>query len=159
DGLDEMFAEIADQPGCEDFFGNAAIRPEGEYTFESNGVLNAVDARFSFTIDVKLTPACARGVAGANAVIDAATCSRFEDNLTGDGGSISGASCSLVGGGCSCKVSSVAMMLGGSTMYEVRGDQLIEDGESDPFCVAGDQLKVRTSATSGMAGTLTFQRK
>jgi hypothetical protein len=44
-------------------------------------------------------------------------------------------------------------------MYEVQGDQLIQDGDSNPFCVTGDQLQVRSTAASTDEGTLTFQRK
>lgn len=51
------------------------------------------------------------------------------------------------------------MVASSRTMYEVQGDQLILDGTSNPFCVTGDQLLVRTSASAMEEGTLTFQRK
>jgi hypothetical protein len=98
-------------------------------------------------------------VGGPNAKLDAASCGRYESTLAEGSDSIAGGRCNFAGGVCSCTTSSVAMTLPPLTMYEVQGDQLILDGTSNPFCVTGDQLLVRTSASAMEEGTLTFQRK
>jgi hypothetical protein len=160
DGLEDMFADIADQPGCEDFFGAFRASANGEFTFSEDGMASVEGSSFTFQIDVKVTSACVKGLGGANATLDSARCDMMESSQANrDSQSIAGATCSFGGGACNCKVASVPMPLGGNGPYEVQGNDLIQGGDTNPFCVDGDRLTVRTSAGAGTDGTLTLQRK
>ena len=160
DGLEDVFKDIADQPGCGDFFVGARTSANGEFTFDPDGMLTVEASSFTFQLDVKVTPACVKGLGGDNATLDSARCSMLQDNLmNGDSEAIQAATCSFSGGNCGCKVTSLPMAIAGSGPYEVQGTNLIQGGDTNPYCVEGDRLTIRTSSSAMNNGTMTFQRK
>lgn len=160
DGLEGAFAEIADAPGCEDFFQLGTITPAGEYTFEEDGTLTVAGASFAFAVELTLSPECVQGIGGAKEPLElsAAICNSFADSL-GMGDGIEKASCQFSGGDCKCSAKSAAMSLGGGGSYEVDGEELVQDGDRNGFCVDGDALRIHTSSSASQTGILSFERK
>ena len=160
DGLEGAFAEIADAPGCEDFFQLGTITPAGEYTFDEDGTLTVAGASFAFAVELTLSPECVQGIGGAKEPVklSAAICNSFADSL-GMGDSIDEASCQFSGGDCKCSAMSGAMPIGGGGAYDVDGEELVQDGDRNGFCVEGDELRIHTSSSASQTGILTFERK
>lgn len=156
DDFIQLMGSAVDKPECNGLIVDTQTDATGTFTFTETTM--STTATLSIDVTARYTPACAMAIANGAAVDLPAVCSNLDEQYA-QMGTVSGASCSIVGANCDC-ILSFEQSLSTSENYSVSGSTITYPGDPDPitFCVEGDKLKMG-GRTGPAALVLTLSRQ
>jgi hypothetical protein len=158
EGFLKLFDAELEEPECDGTFRSVDAQVSGTYTFSKDGTLSQ-DLTLQVDIDTLWSKSCLSAIAGGASVDIDATCKSLENTYSMQA-EFEGASCSVKGSACACLITSTPMAEMSSGAYKVQGKNLVDvmDGDSTPFCVAGDTLTL-SATSSSLNGQIILVRK
>jgi hypothetical protein len=153
-----LFEGQLSDPECDGTFRGVDAHASGTYAFSKDGVASS-DITIQLDLDTVWSKSCLSAIAGSAIVDLAATCRSVERTYSMVA-EFEGASCSVKGSACACLITSTPMNVTSSGQYKVEGKELVDvvDGDSNPFCVAGDTLTLSITSSS-LSGQIILTRK
>ncbi|MDD9966538.1 MAG: hypothetical protein OXR73_09955 [Myxococcales bacterium] len=147
-------------PECSDAVAGLDLMPDATYVLSQDRV--EVSGQLSMIMTMVISDACVGALASdSSARAEPAFCARLEDNFNSapSDSTIEGGTCRAVSGACECEVRSLPREISASSGYRIQGNSLVDDaGNSEPYCVSGDTLQVR-SGSLGIEAQIVLKRR
>ncbi len=127
-------------PECSAKMALGDASASGWLQFDGSEVTTSLDVRYTMTW--QLDSECVSALTDQSASVDAAFCSALEQQYVSMGVAQS-VSCPYANGACLCSFGFVVAS-GGTSSYQLSGTSILSaDGDLVPYCVKGDELRLR----------------